>query len=225
MGLETEIGHGRPYLDFVRFVKLLLSNSSSLSGLADCALTRTSIFSPEMQPRIRHLSLKPSWIRHLPRFRAALVAAPTAFLDRQAIQQLFGVRPRQANYILASLPDTLKIGRATIASREQLLHCLDQIENGHEYKADDLRRHHLREAIGLAQLQQAARKYRFRKVTSPQRIASLPQSVRVAPGVLEVSFTTVDDLLSQLHQLLLAIGHDAPSFERLALPEESGMLS
>jgi hypothetical protein len=112
--------------------------------LRDRAFTYTPCYPLPMPAR-------PRWHADLDRIRSTVAALGAPLIDRQAIEQLFGVRPRQANNLMRGLGGYC-IGSAAVVCREDLLLQLDQMAGPRGYAAqakckarvveslDDLRR-------------------------------------------------------------------------------------
>jgi hypothetical protein len=63
---------------------------------------------------------KPRWHADLNHIRTSIASLPSPFLDRLAIEQLFGVKRRQANNLMRGLGG-YRIGHAAVVGREDLL--------------------------------------------------------------------------------------------------------
>ena len=77
---------------------------------------------------------KPRWHADLNNIRTSIAALPSPFLDRPAIEKLFGVKRRQANNLMRGLGG-YRIGRAAVVGREDLLLKLDQMAGPRGYLA------------------------------------------------------------------------------------------
>ena len=107
---------------------------------------------------------RPRWHADLVRIRSTVAALGTPLIDRQAIEQLFGVRPRQANNLMRGLGG-YRIGSAAVVRREDLLLQLDQIAGPRGYAALAKR-----QARVIESLNDLRRNLRPRRVASPAPI-------------------------------------------------------
>jgi hypothetical protein len=151
----------------------------------------------------------PGWHAHLPTIRRTLAAmTATPWLDRAAIERLFGLRARQANYLMRGLPGR-RFGTAFVIDREALLAHLDTLAEPRGLAAAPTQR----KASVLEAIQE------LRAAPRPRAIApvlpappppgakgtSLPSGVRLtAPGELTLSFASPEQLLGQILALAQA---------------------
>ena len=63
---------------------------------------------------------QPVWFNRLPSILAELRAIDVDYLDRQALERIFGVRERRARQLMSGLP-TVKVGNALAVSRRDLI--------------------------------------------------------------------------------------------------------
>ncbi len=159
-----------------------------------------------------------SWLGRIPSMLETLKKTTTPFLDRAALQSLFHLRRRQASYLMKKLgPAELRIGRAYLVRRHNVVTLLEAKKKSKPYKAEELRQRTLRDALDEARREQKARSVRFKITPEPPRtMAGLPNQVRLAPGELRVNFATTEELLQLLYDLSRAIAHDFPTFEALS---------
>jgi len=153
---------------------------------------------------------KPRWHADLARIRFAAASLPSPFLDRPAIEQLFGLRRRGANYLMATLAG-YRIGPSSVISREALLLKLDEVGGERATRGQALRKARVIET--LDELRSQARP---RKISAPpprRPDSALPAGVRVsAPGELTLLFSTPEDLLGRLMGLAQSAAGDFAAF-------------
>lgn len=171
---------------------------------------------------------KPRWLADLTKIRTAVASLPAPFLDRPTVERLFGLRRRQANYLMARLAG-YRVGPATVVSREALLTKLDELGGERATGAQALRKARVVEA--LDELRSQARPRRI-SAPPPRRLGSaLPEGARIsAPGELTLLFSTPEDLLGRLMGLAQSAAGDFAAFaaaleqevEPGLTPDESG---
>jgi hypothetical protein len=158
---------------------------------------------------------KPYWFKKVRLIRASVEASPTPFVDRQAVQALFGLQARQAGKLLRRLPGHA-VGNAYVASREGLLAFLRAVEQSGSFRTEETRRGRVREALEEARKDLAARAVRVAvPASAPTEIDGLPKTIHLAPGELRITFRDAQDLLQQLFLLSRAMGRDFPRFEAM----------
>jgi hypothetical protein len=155
---------------------------------------------------------KPSWYAHLPSIRRALAAmTSTTYLDRTAIERLFGVRARQANYLMRTLPGQ-RLGTSVVIDRVALFEQLDQLaEPRGVARAESQRKASVLEVI--AALKREASPRRIPPPPAPAGSTALPAGVRIAaPGELSIAFGSPEDLLGRILGLAQAASSNFAAF-------------
>ena len=165
---------------------------------------------------------KPAWFEHLDRIIAALRSLPSPFLDRQAIENLFGVQERRARQILLRFAPVVQIGNAAAVRREDLLCALEAYARGEVVAGEHLRRTRTAEALRRAAQDSPARHIPVATSSSrlERRFCALPPTIVLSPGRLEVRFRTPNDLWSQLAELAAAAASDRIAFLHAVSPPE-----
>ena len=160
---------------------------------------------------------KPRWHADLTQIRAAVASLPTPFLDRPAVERLFGLRRRQANYLMAGLAG-YRVGPAAVVAREALLAKLDELGGERATGAQALRKARVVEALDELRGQARPRKI---SAPPPRRPGSaLPEGARIsAPGELTLLFSTPEDLLGRLMGLAQSAASDFAAFAAALEPE------
>jgi hypothetical protein len=155
---------------------------------------------------------KPRWHADLPQIRRTIAAmTATPFLDRPAIERLFGVRARQANYLMRGLGG-YKTGTSSVVNREDLLLKLDQMAAPRGVPSAEMQR----KTRVVETLDALKRNVRPRRICPPPpRLTTdpLPPGARIsAPGELTILFSSPDDLLGRIMFLLQSANSDFASF-------------
>ena len=168
----------------------------------------------------------PSWIERVPHIRATL-EAPTAppFLDRAAIEQLFGLRRRQAIALLGRCGG-YQLGRTFLVSRESLLAFVREPSRATLQHQVQARRQRVREA--LEETGEPAARARGQQPipvaprSLPYRADALPAGVQLMPGQLTLRFATAEQLLSQLYEVAQILLHDYEEMMNRGQPPGGG---
>jgi len=148
---------------------------------------------------------QPRWLADLPKIRRTITAmTATPFLDRLAIERLFGVKSRQANYLMRSLGG-YRIGPASVVDRDQLLHQLERMATPRGVSSAATER----KARVIERLDALAREARPRRILAPpprRPSDPLPPGIRLsAPGEIAIRFASPEELLG----LILALAQSA----------------
>jgi hypothetical protein len=173
--------------------------------LRDRALTRFRWYR-------QFMPAKPRWHADVAKIRRTVASmTSTPFLDRAVIERLFGVRARQANYLMRGLGG-FKTGSSSMVSREDLLLKLDQMAAPRGGPNAEIERK-TRVVETLDALKRDARPRRI--APPPPRLTRdpLPPGARIsAPGELTILFSSPDDLLGRIMFLLQSANSDFASF-------------
>jgi hypothetical protein len=134
------------------------------------------------------------------------------FLDRTAVERLFGIRRRQAIRLL-SVCGGYQVGRTFIVPREALLDYLTSAVGEDRVEFAIRRRTRI-----IDQLEAGWRVASSNRVSLRVPVAepgpSLPDGVRLLPGLLEVRFGSPVELLEKLFALAQTVSRDFDAFER-----------
>ena len=156
------------------------------------------------------MPVKPQWHADLNNIRTSIAALPSPFLDRPAIEKLFGVKRRQANNLMRGLGG-YRIGHAALVGREDLLLKLDQMAGPRGYLAQIERKSRVVEALDA--LRSEARPRRVSPPPARRTSSPLPDGARIsAPGELTISFTSPEDLLGRVMGLAQSAAGDFSGF-------------
>ena len=154
---------------------------------------------------------KPSWHANLPKIRRDLTAMNLPFVDRAAIERLFGIRRRQANYLMRGLGG-YKIGPSAVIDRQELLLRLEQMAGRRGIATAETRR----KSSVVEALEALKHQARPRRVTPPPpRVAStsLPAGISIArPGELTIQFSSPEELLGRILALVQSASKDFAGF-------------
>jgi len=164
---------------------------------------------------------QPSWIEHIPKILHTLESpgAPP-FLDRPAVESLFGIRRRQAILLLRRFGG-YQVGKTLLVPREAVVGFLRDPRRKTAADVEKGRFERVSNALGAAQ--RGLHQRRIAIPVSPQasspEIAGLPEGIRLEPGCLTVHFEKPLELLQKLFSLSQTLAHDFETFERSCAPE------
>lgn len=165
---------------------------------------------------------QPTWIERVPRILATLDAAGVpAFLDRPAIEALFGLRRRQSIELMRRLGG-YKVGKTFLVDRAALVRFLQdpRRRSAHEIEAGRFQR--VLDVLGNARQELHQRRIPIPSLPpAPDlSLAGLPDGVQLDAGKLTVTFHTGVELLQKLFALSQALSNDYEAFESsLNLPQ------
>ena len=158
---------------------------------------------------------QPVWFHRLPQILDELRAFKSGYLDRLAVEKLFGVAERRARQLMAGLPG-IQIGSAFAVERTAFLARLEQIAAGDPYRHEITRRNRLSDRLGDIRQQAAARRVRIPAAANvrERRLGDLPVDISLRPGELRIEFFGAEDLAAKLFELSQAMANDWPAFFR-----------
>ncbi len=156
----------------------------------------------------------PTWLPRLHQLRQAVSNSVRSHYDRKDLERLFELQPRGAGKLLELLP-TVPVGTAHLVDREVLLGFLERVHN-----AEDV--HALFELLRQEKGAASRRKIRslVRRDLEPVGLSSLPESIGLSRGRLEVSFRTVDELAEAMLILARILENEGDAFADLYEPEK-----
>jgi hypothetical protein len=155
----------------------------------------------------------PQWFQHVPDALEALREFPAPVLDRAALEKLFRVNRRDAIRLLHRFGG-YQTGRTFLIGRHELVRALEAVLAEEAYQFESRRRQRLSEGLENSRRDLRARQVKLHVAPDPTPAASLPSGMRlVRPGVLEVEFTSGEELLGRLYELVRIAGENFGEFE------------
>jgi hypothetical protein len=134
------------------------------------------------------------------------------FVDRAAIERLFGVRARQANNLMRSF-DGYKTGQSMLVNRVDLVERLDELAAPRGVASAETKR----KVTVIAAIDALHRNNRPRRIApSPPRPepASLPSGVSItSPGEMAIVFSSPEELLSAIMAMAQSATKNFAGFE------------
>ena len=156
---------------------------------------------------------KPTWFHRLPGILDVLRGMESSHLDRQAVEQLFGVGERRARQLMAGLPG-IRAGNAGAISRHALMERMEETAASGVYQWEVHRRGRLVEEIERTRREIAARLVEIPIAPDvvQRRFGDLPEEIRLTPGELCIEFRGAEDLAAKLMALSQAMANDWTAF-------------
>lgn len=158
---------------------------------------------------------QPAWFHRLDSILSELQALEADYLDRQAVERLFGVRQRRARRLIEGLP-CLRIGNAVAVERVALVRRLEAVAAGDQFEREVSRRTRVAESLELLRKHAAAQRVRV-PVTLDVRertFSNLAPGIQLGPGQLRIEFQSAEDLAAKLFELSQAMANDWDSLTR-----------
>ncbi|MEO8657470.1 MAG: hypothetical protein ABI693_03330 [Bryobacteraceae bacterium] len=152
---------------------------------------------------------RPQWFLQVPQALAALAEFPAPVVDRSGLETLLSVGRRDAIRLMHRLGG-YQSGGAFVIGKEDLRRALGAIAEGDTWQWEVRRREKVAE-----RLSEMRQDWAGRQVVIPVAQEGLPDTIRLAPQRLEVTFKDALDLLGQLVRLTQAMSSDYEGFERL----------
>ncbi len=159
---------------------------------------------------------QPSWIEHIPKILEVL-ESPQAppFLDRPAVEMLFGVRRRQAIQLLRRFGG-YQVGKTFLVPREAVVGFLRDPYRKTAANMEKGRFERLSNTLGAARRE--LRRHRIAIPVAPEilrlDISGLPEGISLEAGRLTVRFEEPMELIQKLFTLSQALANDFETFER-----------
>ena len=136
-----------------------------------------------------------SWLPRLHEIRRSVANSVRSHYGRRDLEQLFELQHRAAQKLIEMLP-TVKIGTSLLVERDALLVFLDRVREAEDVGA-------LFEQVRAEKAGVSRKKVRalVPRDTEPATLSSLPDSIALSRGRLEVSFGTVEQLAEAMFAL------------------------
>ncbi len=147
-----------------------------------------------------------SWLPRLPEISRAVANSVRSHYDRRHVEHLFELQPRAAQKLIEILP-SVQIGTSRLVERSDLARFLDRVREANDTAA-------LFEALRQEKAAVSRRKVRslVRRDLDPVGLPSLPDTITLTRGRLEVSFGTVEQLAESLLLLARVLESDGDAF-------------
>jgi hypothetical protein len=156
---------------------------------------------------------EPLWFHRIDRIRDDLLRLDCEYLDRQAVEKVFGVGERRARQLMNALP-CIRIGNAAAVRRLDLLNDLTRVRGSGRVERELGRRARVAGLIEDLRRSAAARNVMI-PVISPPEAGPLAFSagIELGGGRLQVSYSSAEDLASKLFELSQVMAADWLAFK------------
>jgi hypothetical protein len=166
----------------------------------------------------------PLWLDRLPALQAQVADDSAPFWwDRAAIEQLFGLRRRQAISLLHQMGAEW-VGTNLAIERSALRRFLEDPRRRNAHQEEQTRTARVATALGQLRREQQARQIAIPLPAAPERLdfAGLPAGIDLQRHQLTIAYETTAELLEKLVALAQALMHDFETFEaKLRAPESA----
>ncbi len=154
-----------------------------------------------------------SWLPRLHEIRRSVANSVRSHYDRRDLEKLFELQPRAAQKLLELLP-TMPVGTSHLVEREALAGFLDGVR-----EAEDTSK--FIEQVRQEKAAPSRRSLRtlVRRDTEPVSLGSLPESIGLSQGRLEVSFRTVEQLAEAMYAIARLLEDEGEAFAEAFEPE------
>jgi hypothetical protein len=164
---------------------------------------------------------QPFWLQRISDILTTAKKSEVPFLDRVAVQNLFGVRKRQAIRLMHAIGG-YHVGRGFVVGRPELIAWLQEARNSPEARSQEAARERLEIAIEEARsIVGRDRKFIVSPDAVSKKLPGLPPTIQLKTGELKIEFFGTEDLLRQLFELSQAIGNDYARFQSLVEGSEA----
>ena len=155
-----------------------------------------------------------SWLPRLHEIRRSVANSVRSHYGRRDLEQLFELQPRAAQKLIEMLP-TVKIGTSLLVEREALAVFLERVR-----EADDVGA--LFEQVRAEKAGVSRKKVRalVPRDAEPATLTSLPESIALCRGRIEISFATVEQLAEAMFALARVLTTDVDTFAKAYEPEQ-----
>ena len=150
----------------------------------------------------------PSWLPRLHVIAKTVANSVRSHYDRHDLEKLFELQPRAAQNLLELLP-SVKVGTAHLVEAEALATFLDGVR-----QADDTVAYFERVRLAKAAVSHRKNHSLVRRDIEPVSLTSLPDSITLAPGRLEVRFETIEQLAEAMYTLARVLQDEGDEFAR-----------
>jgi len=150
-----------------------------------------------------------SWLPRLHEIARSVANSVRSHYDRRDLEQLFELQPRAAQKLLEMLP-TVQVGTSGLVERETLGAFLERVRDSENTTE-------LFEQIRKEKAGNSRRKIRalVRRDLDPVGLGSLPDSMTLSPGRLEVRFQSVEELCEAMLILARVLNDEPEEFAKM----------
>jgi hypothetical protein len=153
---------------------------------------------------------KPRWWLQIPEILQALETLQTPWLDRETLEQIFGLRRRRAIELLHAFGG-FQVGRTFLADRQAMIEQLRAIQSGEDFQWEHKRRRRISEVLSEARQYTQATRIAIPVIAGAPSPA-LPPGVHFQDGRMTIEYRDVMDLLAKFYALSQAAARDFAGF-------------
>jgi hypothetical protein len=156
---------------------------------------------------------KPAWLLRIPEIVDELQSLTVAVVDRSMCERLFCVRRRRAITLMQEF-GACQSGRTLLIERVTMIHGLEALQEGQEFKGEQHRKQKLRDSLDELHRHRAAAKIVI-PVLPPElrrQLPELPVGVYIRDRELAIEYDNVEQLLQRLYELSQAAADDFEGF-------------
>jgi hypothetical protein len=153
-----------------------------------------------------------TWLSRAREIRLSVAASVRSHYTRRELETIFQVQQSAAARLMEVLP-TMRVGTGFLVEREAVLAFLDKVLQVEDVNALMVQ---LRAEKGAP----VRRKMRslVRRDLAPVGLTGLPETVKLERGRVELQFTTLDELVTDLFMLARMLDDDLEEFARVYEP-------
>ena len=157
---------------------------------------------------------QPSWLVRIPAILECLRDPTTSpFLDRPAVERLFGVRRRQAIRLMGGCRG-YQVGRTFLVDRQAVIEFLEEADRSGSGEQARARKQRVMAFINEGANQAAAREVQIPRPAAGVQ-AGLPGGISVSgAGRIEIRYGSAEELLARVAELVTAATRDFASFQQ-----------
>lgn len=166
---------------------------------------------------------QPNWLTRVPQILDCLRAIEPPVLGRQAIEEIFQLKRRQAIHLIHRFGG-FQLGRTFVIDRLRLIDELERLRDEPDYWWEVTRRRRFGQALTKIRAYSQAAKVRL-PVGMPcpgEAAPPLPAGVELRYGELRVQFHSAVDLLGKLYEVAQRAAADLEDFEKLLAQSKPG---
>jgi hypothetical protein len=156
----------------------------------------------------------PLWYDRLEEIVGELRAMEVAYLDRDAVEKLFGVGERRARQLMTGLSG-VRVGNAMAVERVEMLARCEGLLRGDEVRLEKMRRVRVAESVEAAQRVWAGRRVQLERGRTT-RVVGLPEGVEMGGGEMRIRYSDAMELAEKLWKISQAMAGDWEGFAAAA---------
>lgn len=153
---------------------------------------------------------KPRWFTRIPEIVERLNGLTCPVVDRETVEDLFGLGRRQAIHLLSRFGG-FQLGRTYAVDRAYLVQQLQDLRRDPDWWRETARRR--RFARTLSELRSASRAAQVTLPAEPLAPRGFPPGVYVEAGELRVRFESAVELLGKLYAVAQVAAEDLDAFQ------------